>query len=65
MRFCAFLCVFVRFCAEKCEQVHKNEGLDLRFYTKTEQCERGINKEAESFFETPNGFIRTSLIFPN
>ena len=36
---------FARFCAEYCGRFHKNGGLDLRFCTKTEQCERGISSK--------------------
>ena len=31
-----------RFCADQCEQFHKNGGFSCRFHTKTEQCERGL-----------------------
>ena len=30
------------FCADQCEDFHKNGGLSLRFCTKTEHCERGL-----------------------
>ena len=30
------------FCADQCENFHKNGRFSLRFCTKTEQCERGL-----------------------
>ena len=36
--------VLWRFCADQCEHFHKNGCFSLRFCTKTEQCERALNK---------------------
>ena len=52
-----FLCVHIdqvrfrklpflsHFCADQCENFHKNGGFSLRLCTETEQCERGLSLE--------------------
>ena len=53
LRFCGYplliafskTSVLWRFCADQCENFHKNGCFSLCFCTKTEQCERGIDVE--------------------